>query len=72
MESLLVLGAFLRDNLEMGAFSYYRFIFLLACVDRWKVYNRLVIVCMMKTAKEVQCLCVSNSKNVTFATKTHI
>ena len=26
----------------MGAFSYHRFIFLLACIDRWKVYNRHV------------------------------
>ena len=50
----------------MGAFSYHRFIFLLACIDRWKVYNRLVFTCTVKTAIEVQCLCVSTSKNGTF------
>ena len=41
-------------------FFYHRFIFLLACIDRWKVYNTL------KTAIEVQRLCVSISKNGTF------
>ena len=46
----------------MGAFSYHRFIFLLACIDRWKVYNRLVSVCTVKTAIEVKCLCVLASK----------
>ena len=50
----------------MGAFSYHRFIFLLACIDRWKVYNRLVSVCTVKTAIEVQCLCASTSKSGTF------
>ena len=45
----------------MGAFSYHRFIFLLACIDRWKVYNRLVFACTVKTATEVQRLCVSTS-----------
>ena len=40
----------------MGAFSYRRFIFLLACIDRWKVYNRLVSTCTVKP------LCVSTSK----------
>ena len=43
----------------MGAFSYHKFIFLLACI---KVYNRLVSV---KTAIEVQHLRVSTSKNGT-------
>ena len=49
----------------MGAFSYHRFIFLLACIDRWKVYNLLVSSCKVKTAIEVECLCVSTSKNGT-------
>ena len=44
----------------MGAFSYHRFI--LACIDRWEAYNRLVSVCTVKTAIEVQRLCVSTSK----------
>ena len=43
----------------MGA--YHRFIFLLACIDRWKVYNRLIFACTVKTAIEVKCLCVSTS-----------
>ena len=46
----------------MGAFSYHRFIFLLACINRWKVYNRLITACTAKTAIEVQCLCASTSK----------
>ena len=49
----------------MGAFSYHRFIFLLANIDRWKVYNRLVFACTVKTAIEVKRLCVSISKNGT-------
>ena len=35
------------------------------CIDRWKVYNRLVFMCTVKTAIEVKCLCVSTSKNST-------
>ena len=50
----------------MGAFFYHRFIFLLACIDRWKVYNRLVSACTVKAAIEVQCLCASTSENGTF------
>ena len=46
----------------MGAFSYHRFIFLLARIDRWKVYDRLIFVCTVKTAIELKCLCVSTSK----------
>ena len=46
----------------MGAFYYHRFIFLLACIDHWKVYNRLVPASTVKTAIEVQRLCVSTSK----------
>ena len=46
----------------MGAFSYHRFIFLLACIDRWKIYNRLVSACTVKTAIEVKCLRVSTNK----------
>ena len=46
----------------MGAFSYHRFIFLLACIDILKVYNRLKFACTVKTAIEVKCLCVSTSK----------
>ena len=49
----------------MGAFYYHRFIFLLACIDHLKVYNRLVSKCTIKTAIEVKCLCVSTSKNGT-------
>ena len=59
------MGVFLRDNLQIGAFSYHKFIFLLACIDRWKAYNRLVSACTIKTAIEVQRLCVSTSKNGT-------
>ena len=50
----------------MGAFFYHRFIFLLACIDRWKVYNRLVSACTVKTAIEFQRSCVSASKNGNF------
>ena len=32
--SLLLLGAVLRDNLKMGAFSYHRCMSLLACIDQ--------------------------------------
>ena len=46
----------------MGAFSYHRFIFLLTCIDCWKVYDRLVSACTVNTAIEVQCLCVLTSK----------
>ena len=46
----------------MGIFSYHRFIFLLACIDRWKVYNRLVFACTVKTAVKVKHQCVSTSK----------
>ena len=31
--SLLRLGPLLQDNLQMGAFSKHRFMFLLACID---------------------------------------
>ena len=47
----------------MGAFSHHRFIFLLACIDHWKAYNRLVSACTGKTAIEVQHLCFSTSEN---------
>ena len=50
----------------MGAFSYHKFIFLLASIDRWKAYNRLVSAYTVQTAIEVQSLCVSTSKNGTF------
>ena len=46
----------------MGAFSYHRFIFLLACTDRGEIYIRLVFACTVKTAIEVKCLCISTSK----------
>ena len=46
----------------MGTFSYHRFIFLLACIDRWKIYNTLVFVCTVKTAIKVKRQCVSISK----------
>ena len=50
----------------MGAFPYHRFIFLLACIDHWKVYNRLIPMCTAKTAIEVERQFVLTSKNVTF------
>ena len=50
----------------MGAFSYHKFIFLLACIDLWNAYNRFVSACTVKTVIEVQCLCASTSKNGTF------
>ena len=49
----------------MSAFSYHRFIFLSACIDRWKVY-RLVSACTVKTAIEVQRLCGATSKDGAF------
>ena len=42
--------------------SLARYIFLLACIDNWKVYNRLVLACTVKTTIKVKCLCVSTSK----------
>ena len=32
--SLLRLGALLRDNLQMGAFSWHRCVVLLACINQ--------------------------------------
>ena len=46
----------------MGAFFSQKFIFLLACIDRWEVYNRLVFACTVKTAIKVKRQCVSTSK----------
>ena len=66
MANLLRFGCLLRDNLKMGAFSYHKFISLLACINCWKVYNKFVSACTVKTAIEVQSLCVSASKNGTF------
>ena len=51
----------------MGAFSYHRFIFLLACIDRWKAHTRLVSACTVKTAIEIQCACALTSKNCTLS-----
>ena len=45
--------------------SLARYIFLLACIDSWKVYNWLVSACTVKTAIQVKCLCVSTSKKTT-------
>ena len=39
----------------MSAFFYHKFIYLLACIDRWKVHNRLVFACTVKTAIAVKC-----------------
>ena len=50
----------------MGAFFYHRFIFLLACIGRWKVYNGLVFACTVKIAIEVKRLCVSTRKKLFF------
>ena len=36
-------------------------IFILACIDSWKVYNWLISACTVKTAIEVKCLCVLTS-----------
>ena len=41
---------------------YHRFIFLLACIDRWKEYNWLVSAYAVKTAVEVKRQCVLISK----------
>ena len=49
----------------MGPFSYRRFTFLFAYIDRWKVYNRLVSACSVKTAIEVKCWCVLTSQTTT-------
>ena len=49
----------------MGALSYHRFIFLLACIDRWKVYNRLVSACTVKTVIEVNVNVFQLAKNGT-------
>ena len=46
----------------MGAFSYHRFIVLLAGMARWQIYNRLVFACTVKTAIEVKWLCGLASK----------
>ena len=46
-------------------FPYHRFIVLLACIDRWKVYNWLVFACTVKTVIKVKRLCVLTSKNGT-------
>ena len=51
----------------MSACSYHRFIFLLACIDCWKVYNRLVFACTAKTAIEVKHLWVVTNKKRHFA-----
>ena len=39
--------------------------FLLAYIDRWKEYHRLVFSCTVKTAMKVKCLCVSSIKHGT-------
>ena len=47
----------------MGAFSlFYRCIFLLACIDNWNIYNKLVTSCTVKTAAGVKCLCSTSEK----------
>ena len=57
MANLPCLGALLPDILQAGAFSYHRFIYLLACIDRWKVCNRLVFGCTVKTTIKVERQC---------------
>ena len=47
---------------KWALFFYYRFIFVLAHIDCWKVRNRLVSACTVKAAIEVQRLCVSTSR----------
>ena len=49
----------------MGAFSYHRYIILLACINGWKVYNRLISACTVKTVTEVKRLCVLTSEKPT-------
>ena len=49
----------------MGAFSSHRCIFLLACIDRWKVYNRFVSTCTVKAAIEVNVYVFQLAKNGT-------
>ena len=41
-------------------------IFILACIDSWKVYNWLISACTVKTAIGVHCLCAATSKRGTF------
>ena len=50
----------------MGAFSYHRFIFLLTCIDHWKVYNRPVFAYTVKTAIKVNVYVFQLAKNCTF------
>ena len=50
----------------MGAFSYYRFIVLFACIDCWKIYNRLISACTVKAGIEVQPICVLTSERQHF------
>ena len=50
----------------MGAFSYHRFILLVSCIDRWKVYIRLVSGYTVKTAIEVNVYVFQLAKNGTF------
>ena len=46
----------------MEAFSYHGFIFLLAFIDRWKIYIIDSFFHAVKIAIEVKFLCVSTSK----------
>ena len=36
--------------------------FVLACIDHWNIYNRLVIACIVKIVTEVKCLCFTSEK----------
>ena len=46
----------------MDAFFCHRFIFLLACIVRWKVYNRLVFARTVETAIKINRQCAPTSK----------
>ena len=53
--SLLRLGALLRDDLQMGAFSSI-YVYFYRLAELIENSNRLVTACIAKTATGVQCL----------------
>ena len=46
----------------MNTFSLTLMYSLLACIDRWNIFNRLVIARIFNTATGVQCLCYTSEK----------
>ena len=55
-------GALLRKNMQMSVFFLIWMYFLLARIDLWNIYNRLVIEWIVKTAAGVWCLCSTLEK----------